>query len=201
MAIDAVLFDIGDVLEVNPRTGWRERWARRLTMTVDQLEQHLAEIWVRGSVGEISLDEVERQIASSLRLDAAALTELMDDVWREYVGMLNQELAEYFAQLRPGYRTGILSNSFVGAREREQETHRLGDLCDVIVYSHEEGCLKPDAQIYHIACERLGVTPGRAVLLDDLIANVEGARAIGMNAIVFRTNAQAISELQALLTL
>ncbi len=170
-------------------------------MTVDRLEQRLGEIWALGSVGEIRLDEVERQIAGTLHLDAAALTELMEDVWREYVGTLNEELAEYFAQLRPGYKTGILSNSFVGAREREQETHRLEDLCDVIVYSHEEGCLKPDPQIYHIACERLGVTPRRAVLLDDLIANVEGARAIGMNAIVFRNNAQAISELQALFTL
>ena len=67
----------------------------------------------------------------------------MDDVWREYVGMLNTELADYFARLRPAYMTGIVSNSFVGAREREQEAHRLSDLCDVIVYSHEEGCLKP----------------------------------------------------------
>ena len=42
----------------------------------------------------------------------------------------------------------MLSNSFVGAREREQQAHGLEDMCDVIVYSHEAGFVKPDAQIY-----------------------------------------------------
>lgn len=200
MAIDAVIFDIGDVLEVNPRTGWQTKWAVRLKTTVDQFEQSLGAIWASGSVGEMSLEEIERETAVVLGLDEAALTELMDDAWREYVGTLNEELAEYFARLRPAYRTGLLSNSFVGAREREQEAHGLGDICDVIVYSHEEGCLKPYPQIYRIACERLRVAPERSVLIDDVEANVEGARAIGMNAIVFRNNAQAIAELQALLT-
>lgn len=194
-----MFFDIGDVLEVNLRTGWPERWAAHLGMTPDQLEQTLGKIWAAGSVGELSLEGVEGQIAVTFRLDEPAVRELMDDVWEEYVGTLNHELADYFAGLRPAYRTGIVSNSVVGAREREQEAHRLGELCDVIVYSHEEGCLKPDPQIYRIACERLAVAPHSAVLLDDLDVNAEGARAVGMNAIVYRNNAEAISQLRALL--
>jgi epoxide hydrolase-like predicted phosphatase len=199
VAIEAVVFDIGDVLEENPRTGWPERWATRLSTPVAQFERRLGEIWAPGSVGRLSLDDIERQTAAAFDLDDTALAALMEDAWREYVGTLNHELADYFARLRPRYKTGILSNSFVGAREREQQAHRLDEICDVIVYSHEEGCLKPDPQIYRIACDRLGVDPESAVLLDDLEANVEGARAVGMNAITFRTNAQAISELQALL--
>jgi hypothetical protein len=35
-------------------------------------------------------------------------------------------------------------NSFVGAREREQALYGFKDMCDVIVYSHEVGWLKPD---------------------------------------------------------
>ena len=41
MTIDAVVFDIGDVLEVNPPTGWAEQWARRVAMTLDEFEQAL----------------------------------------------------------------------------------------------------------------------------------------------------------------
>ena len=63
---------------------------------------------------------MERCVGTALGLDAAGVAELMDELWVEYVGRLNEELAEYFASLRPRYRTGILSNSFVGAREREQ---------------------------------------------------------------------------------
>ena len=72
-------------------------------------------------------------------------------------------------------------------------------MCDVIVYSHEEGCLKPDPRIYRIVCDRLDVAPAAAVFLDDAQENVEGARAVGMAGITFATNAQAISELNALL--
>jgi epoxide hydrolase-like predicted phosphatase len=199
VAIEAVVFDIGDVLEVNPRTGWPERWATRLRMTVAPFEQRLEEIWAPGSVGRSTLEEIERETAEAFDLDDSALTELMDDAWAEYVGTLNDELADYFARLRPPYKTGILSNSFVGAREREQKAHGLGDICDVIVYSHEEGYLKPDPAIYRVACARLQVAPERSVLLDDVETNVAGARAFGMNAITFRSNAQAISDLQALL--
>ena len=55
----------------------------------------------------------------------------------------NTELIEYARGLRPRYRTGILSNSFVGAREREQAAYGFEDLVDEIVYSHEAGIASP----------------------------------------------------------
>jgi epoxide hydrolase-like predicted phosphatase len=121
----------------------------------------------------------------------------MDDAWTEYVGTLNEELADWFAGLRPRYRTGILSNSFVGAREREQKLYGFEDMCDVLMYSHEVGWAKPDARIYHAVCQQLGVAPAEAVLLDDLPANVDGARAVGMRAVTYVDTAQAIAELSA----
>ena len=84
----------------------------------------------------------------------------MDDAWAEYLGMLNHELAAYFAGLRLRYRTGILSNSVVGAREREQALYGFEDMCDTIVYSHEVGWRKPDPRIYWAVCDRLETAPG-----------------------------------------
>ena len=72
-------------------------------------------------------------------------------------------------------------------------------MCDVIVYSHEEGVLKPDPRSYAIVCERLGVAPEHAVFVDNVAANVDGARATGMQGILFVSAAQAIGELQTLL--
>jgi epoxide hydrolase-like predicted phosphatase len=197
--IQAVIFDIGNVLEVNPRTGWAERWATRLHIDPQVFEQRLDEIWAPGSIGASGLEEIERQTATAFGLDEATLGALMDDAWSEYVGTLNQELADYFMRLRPRYRTGILSNSFVGAREREQELYGFSEMCEVVVYSHEEGYMKPDPRIYRAVCERLAVAPEAAVLLDDVQENVDGALAVGMKAIRFRDNAQAIAELGALL--
>jgi epoxide hydrolase-like predicted phosphatase len=196
MAIEAVLFDIGGVLERNPRTGWERRWASELGMSLEEFERRLAPVGRPGSLGEITLYGAERRIASVFGLDEVALGRFMDDLWEEYLGTLNVELAAYFGSLRPRYRTGIVSNSFAGAREREQAAYGLEDLCDTIVYSHEVGCVKPDPRIYRIALERLDVAAERTVFLDDVRRNVDGAVAVGIEAILFVDTEQAIRELQ-----
>jgi putative hydrolase of the HAD superfamily len=199
VAVKAVVFDVGGVLEVNPNTGWRRRWAARVKLAPAEFERRLDMVWGPGSIGAATLDEIERRTADVLDLDAAGVTALMNDAWDEYVGSLNGELADYFRRLRPRYKTGILSNSFVGAREREQRAHGFAEMCDVIVYSHEVGCLKPDPQIYRLVCEGLGVLPEEAVLLDDVVANVEGARTVGMRSVLFSDNHQAIADLHSAL--
>ena len=200
MPIKAVVFDIGGVLEINPRMGWIERWARRLSVTPAAFEEQIDLLWAGGDIGTVTLAEIERRTADALRLDDAALDHLMTDAWTEYLGVLNRPLVEYFGKLRPRYRTGIISNSFVGAREREQAAYAFQDLCDTIVYSHEVGYLKPDAAIYRLACERLGVAASEVLFLDDLRANVEAARALGMHGITFISNEQAIADVEAQLS-
>jgi epoxide hydrolase-like predicted phosphatase len=196
---EAVIFDIGGVLEHTPRTGWQQRWLAETALTPAEFAALLEPIFQAGSIGTITLEEVELRIAAALELDGDALREFMNDLWTEYVGYLNEPIVRYFTALRPRYRTGILSNSFVGAREREQQLYGFEDMCDEVVYSHEEGLMKPAPAIYQIACDRLGVSPERAVLLDDTQANVDGALAVGMRAIRFLDTDQAIRELDALL--
>lgn len=197
MTTRAVVFDIGGVLEMNPRTGWVERWETRLRLGPGGLEDRLAEVWAAGSLGHLSEAEVERRTGAILGIDRGQIKALMTDLWAEYLGTLNAELTAYFAGLRPRYRTAILSNSFVGAQEREQARYGFGDLCDLVVYSHEEGMRKPDRRIYALTCERLGVEPEESLFLDDVEEHVAAARAVGMHAILFQDNAQAIAAVEA----
>ena len=60
------------------------------------------------------------------------------------------------------------------------------------------GHSKPDAAIYDLACRTGGFAPGEAVFIDDVLANVEGARAFGMQAVHHRSPAETIRALQAL---
>jgi epoxide hydrolase-like predicted phosphatase len=198
--VRAVVFDIGGVLEANPTTGWVDRWAVRLGLAADEFAQRIDGLWSGGDIGEVTLAEIERRTADALDLDDGALLELMNDAWAEYLGSLNRPLAEFFRSLRPSLGTGILSNSFVGAREREQDAYGFQDMCDTIVYSHEVGHLKPEPAAYRIVCEHLGVAPGEVLFLDDVQANVDGARAVGMRAITFSDTSQAISSIEAQIT-
>jgi putative hydrolase of the HAD superfamily len=197
MPIQAVVFDIGGVLEVNPRTDWREGWASRFGVTQAAFEERVGAIFEPGAIGAASLEEIERRTAEAFGLDEADLAALMGGAWAEYLGTLNHELAAYFTGLRPRYRTGILSNSFVGAHEREQELYGFEDMCDTIVYSHEVGWCKPDPRIYQAVCDRLGCAAEDTVLLDDVEENIDGARAVGMGAVRFIDTRQAIADLDA----
>lgn len=199
MTVRAVVFDIGGVLEYTPSLGVPEKWEEILRLPQGDLGRRLHDVWRGGSLGLLSLEEVHRDIAEILRITPARVDALMADVWTEYLGTPNTELIGYLRDLRPAYRTGIVSNSFVGAREREQAAYGFGDLVDVIVYSHEVGVAKPDRQVYAVACERLEVAPEETVFLDDTPEAVDGAREAGLRALLFKDNAQAIREIEALL--
>ncbi len=187
------------MLEITPRTHWQDRWAQRFGLTRAAFEERVGGIWEPGSIGAATLEEIEQRTAVALGIGETDLAALMGDAWAEYVGTLNHTLAAYFAGLRPRVRTGILSNSFVGAREREQALYGFEDMCDVIVYSHEVGWMKPDPRIYHAVCRRLGLPPQEAVLLDDVPANIAGAQAVGMHGVLFTDTARAIADLDALI--
>jgi epoxide hydrolase-like predicted phosphatase len=199
MAIRAVVFDIGGVLEITPDLGFDQRWEERLGLPPGGLLARMADVWRAGSIGSITLDDVQRATRDRLGLDEQQLAAYLADLWQQYLGTANTELIEYARGLRPRYRTGILSNSFVGAREREQAAYGFEDLVDEIVYSHEAGMSKPDRRIYALTCARLGVEPGETVFLDDNDRCVAGARDAGLHAVQYRSNAQARAEIGRLL--
>jgi epoxide hydrolase-like predicted phosphatase len=201
MGIRAVVFDIGGVLEITPDLGVTRQWEERLGLPAGGLDERMREAWIGGSTGTITLDDVHQALSDRLGLDQGQLAEFMADLWREYLGTANTELIEYARRLRPRYRTGIISNSFVGAREREHAAYGFEDLVDEIVYSHEAGMSKPDPRIYALACTRLGVRPEEIVFLDDSEMCAAGAREAGMHAVRYTGNAQAIAEIDRLLAM
>jgi epoxide hydrolase-like predicted phosphatase len=197
MVIRAVVFDIGGVLEITPPTGWVETWEARLHLNPGELDERLMEVWRAGSLGTISEEEVEKRIGKIMGMDQGQVAALMADLWEEYLGELNIELAAYFSSLRPRYQTALLSNSFSGARGREQERYHFDEMTDLLIYSHEEGIAKPERRIFELTCERLGVQPAEIIFLDDFEPNVAAACEFGIHAILFQETVQAIADIQA----
>jgi len=120
----------------------------------------------------------------------------MDDIWKEYLGTLNVELADYFRSLRPRFKTAIVSNSFIGAREQEAEHYGFDTICDFIIYSHEVGLQKPDPKIFELACERLDLQPNEIIFVDDHPEVYISAVELGLHCFEFKNNAQIIAEIE-----
>ena len=197
MPIRAIVLDIGGVLEHTPDLGTVARWEPEFG---PGWVHRVGPVFRAGELGGITLAEVHDQAAAALGVPAARFEAYMRDAWLEYLGTYNGELADYWRTRRAeGYTTAIISNSFVGAREREEEAYRFSELTDLIVYSHEVGILKPDPAIYELCLDRLGMAPDEAVFVDDVEENCEAARTLGMSAVRFQDTAQVIRDLDALL--
>ena len=51
MPVEAVVLDIGGVLELTPPTGWPQRWAAELGLPLEMLGRRLDDIGRAGSLG------------------------------------------------------------------------------------------------------------------------------------------------------
>lgn len=201
MAIRAIVFDIGGVLEITPDTGVTQKWETFLGLEAGDLNMRMANVWRDGSLGKWSEEQVQQSLREVFGMNQEQVEAFWHEMWEEYLGTLNVLLAAYFSSLRPRYRTALLSNSFVGARSREQERYHFDEMTDLIIYSHEVGIAKPDRRIFELTCEQLAVQPEETIFLDDVEQHVMAARSVGIHAILFQNTEQAIAQITEALAL
>lgn len=89
------------------------------------------------------------------------------------------------ADLSGRHRTAILTN-ISGVHWPIAESYGLFGLVERVFASFQMGAIKPDREFFEIALAELGAEAGGAVFLDDNRVNVEGARALGIEAHVVR---------------
>lgn len=146
------------------------------------------------SLGVSSSERMVEQVCERLGITPEA--------WSAAVRAMEQpdtELLDYIQQtLKPQYKVAILSNANVGVLQRKFSQAQL-DMFDTIVVSAEEGIIKPDPDIYHLAAERLGVLPSECVFTDDSAGHCQAAAAVGMQAIKYSHFLQFKAELEAIL--
>ena len=100
-------------------------------------------------------------------------------MWRT----LDADVLRLIERLGGRYDVGLISNSTPRLEGELRDRHKIDGLFKVIVNSALVGIAKPDARIYQLAAERMGVEPSACVHIDDLARNVEGAREAGFQAI------------------
>lgn len=200
MAIKAVVLDIGGVLEIIDDSIFPGPWPAQLGLTAVGFAERLDGLSGNPGVGEVTWPEVLQHWRTRLGLDDAGADAIATDFWRWYVGTLDQPLFDWFAAQRAHRRTGILSNSGPGARERERH-HGFEDITDDIVYSHEVGLMKPDARVFELTARRLGVQPPQVLFLDDVAENVAAAQAAGWHAVLHTSTPESIAAMESILVL
>lgn len=199
MTIQAVIWDVGGVIARTEDLAPRDQLARDLGVPRAYLNNLFFSglQGTRAQKGEISVAELMDYIRKELNLAPGEYPDLRE---RFFAGdRIDYELVNYIRGLKTHYKTGIISNAW---GELIQLLRHWGilDAFDVIIGSGDEGVMKPDAQIFHLALQRLDVQAPQAIFVDDFVENIEAAREVGMLGIHFKNRLQTLNELEQLLT-
>ena len=111
----------------------------------------------------------------------------------------NLLLLDHIKQLKRTYKIGLLSNISNDWITSEFLSTEEQALFDDMVMSYQVRMTKPDTAIFELACQRLGVEPEEAILIDDVERYITAAQSIGMHGIVYNDLAQYNRELERLL--
>lgn len=206
--VEAVISDFGGVL-TTPLAEAFAGLTARAEVSLEDLGMAMAE--VAQERGENPLFEME-----SGRMSEAEFGELVGGALSRRLGRPvdfaafgealfdglapNEPMLEFMGGLRErGYRLAICTNNVREWSERWRAMIPDHGLFEVIVDSAFVGMRKPQPEIYELTLERLGLTPERAVFVDDLEVNCAAATELGLRSVWFQSTEQAIADVEAAL--
>jgi putative hydrolase of the HAD superfamily len=204
--IRAVISDFGGVL-TTPLIESFLAYQRETGIALEDLGTAMAHLMEEDD-GRHPLFELEKgNLSEQEFIDrlGAQLGRKLDTMSSTYFANLhpNEPMISYLrARKADGLRLGLLTNN---VREWEPlwraKLPDVDELFEVIVDSGFVGLRKPDPEIYELTLERMGggLRFEECVFLDDIEVNCEAARALGMEAVRFHDNDQAIAELDVVL--
>jgi HAD superfamily hydrolase (TIGR01509 family) len=113
---------------------------------------------------------------------------------------VDHEVLSYVKELRQTYKLAMLSNIGPGGLKQFIKEGLLEENFDLVVESAAIGYAKPEAAAYEYVADKLGVRLDECIMIDDREYYCEGARAVGMQAILYTSLDQLKQELKIILT-
>lgn len=207
-----IVFDLGAVLlQWQPAHLMRAQFPERALN--DEQAHALARTvfshadWHAFDQGLLSMDEVVQRTVLRLGLPADRLHALVAHIGdrllpiHETLAVLTQlhamrqsDVAIKGKALRLYYLSNMPADY---ARVLERREHWLGWF-DGGVYSGDAKLIKPDPAIFQLLAQRYGLVARHTVFIDDLLTNVEAARALGWTGVHFQNAAQLAEDLVGL---
>uniref|UniRef100_A0AB33J356 HAD-IA family hydrolase n=1 Tax=Prevotella sp. GTC17259 TaxID=3236795 RepID=A0AB33J356_9BACT len=184
--IKNIVFDFGGVLvDWNPHYLFDSFLGSR-----DKADWFLSNIcthtWIRQMDAGKTFDQGVAELAAQ-HPDWADAIYTYRSRWREMISGLMPGMEDYVKELkREGYHVYGLSNWVKETFDIVEQEFSVFQELEGMVISGREGVIKPFPEIYRLLLTRYNLQADECVFVDDVAENVEGARAVGMQGILFR---------------
>ncbi|OWW20098.1 HAD family hydrolase [Noviherbaspirillum denitrificans] len=193
-SIRAVLFDLDDTLwpivPVIQRAekllyAWLKLHAAPVTerVTIESMRERRQQLMASDPVYQRDLRILRRTVLLEAFADAGLDTRLVDEAMEVFSKARNEvtpfaDVLPALENLRSRVMLGSVSNGVA-----DLDAIGIAHYFQASVAAHRIGCAKPDAAIFHAACDALGVAPAETLYVgDDPLLDVEGAQKAGLRA-------------------
>lgn len=178
----------------------RYAWDERLGLAHGSVEEiiHGSASWRAAQTGQITVEVYWTDVGLQLALDSKTLETFKQDYFSG--DQLDGGPVDYAHALRKrGHAVALLSNDSPSLADKFAALS-LADLFNPLIISANIGVMKPDAKAYEVVLKHRKCPPVKVVFIDDMIANVEGARLLGIHTIHYTTTPALQTALELLLS-
>lgn len=192
--IKVVIFDIGGVTIKYPMHHVYRALEKKFKIDRKKIREKDLELDPVIETNKISLKEYWSRFAEGLGVDTSLFR-------KEYIkafvdtAILNKSVAKIIERVKKKYRVATISNT-MNLHEKIHRSKGHYKFFSRVFLSNKLGMRKPHREIYLYAIEKLNIKPPECVFIDDKQENVEGARKVGMKAILFKNVGQLEKDLK-----
>ena len=185
--MDTVIFDLGKVLVDFDWKAYLKRFAYDI-----ETYHHVAdaifnnEDWIEGDRGTV----INTQEWLNLFIENDPLYEKqIREVYKNLGDTISimpytNEWIQYFRKRQ--FRIYYLSNYSCELYRQTQKQLQFLKEFDGGIFSWKEKCIKPDKRIYQCLLDRYQITPEKALFFDDRQENIEAAKQMGIQGVLFK---------------
>ena len=158
------------------------------------------QLWVLYRADKITKDELNRtRFLKPLEHygihDVALADHLSEDYvyWSPRIVRLVPGTMELLDYLKPKYHLHLITNGFQEVQHTKLSGSGMEPYFETLTVSEEVGVKKPNPEIFRYALQKAGATAEESLMIgDEMAVDIDGARAAGMDQILFNPSGQKV---------
>ena len=201
--IKAILIDVGGVLALGETSKFKKGKfipsgvhldiSKKLGISIDQYLDSIDTTYAFAITGKISKEKVVKILSANFGITPKKLKKFYLDSYKKFFKQ-NQELfKQLFILKKQGYEIAILSDQWCLSKEALMPK-KIYKKFGVVLISCDVGIRKPNPKIYQLAIKKLNFSPNEILFIDNQKWNIEPAKKLGMDTILFKNNHQLFSD-------
>ena len=186
--IKAILFDWGGVLAKSDSTVASKKLAKKYNLDPLEIQKVMREKQDKFCLGHNS-EQFAKVISKIFQIPDQEIIQALCEVKSNEIFLFAKELKD------KRYRLYLLSDQKEFKGEYLKNNYDL-TFFDGIYFSYELGVKKPSKEFFEIFIEKSKEIPKECVFIDDNTTNIETAKRLGINVILFKNLEQLKKELK-----